>query len=240
MKIHFVILASLLLSNWHCSPKNLPSGTAEAPLDWIVRYSRGPCFGQCPVFELYLAKDGTALLHARSNMLEPGWYIGRIPRAEVREVTGTIDPPGFWTEPADEQPEIADLPSMHLVYRDGQTVRQLQAKGRMTDDMSRAFQMLDNVMAHTAWSLAECRPVPWQETTDAVIVQFKPGVLPEVWLSEHHVLGLRLERTISRRTGHYLFKLTRADIEPNDVLQHVRQDPDVIGAQWDHPLQPRR
>jgi hypothetical protein len=240
MRILPLFLACLLLSTWQCSSKTVPAETANAQLDWIVRYSRGPCFGQCPVFELYLAKDGTAILHARANMLEPGWYAGRVPRAEVKEVTRVIDPPGFWTKPAEDQPEIADLPSMHLVYRDGRTVCQLQAKGRMTDDMSRVFLMLDNMMAHTAWTPTDRRPVPWQETTDAIIVQLKPGVLPEVWLSEYHAMGLRLERVIAQRTGHYLFKLTRADVEPNDILQHVRQDPDVIGAQWDHPVQPRR
>jgi len=234
----WLVALIVLATSIACQRKALPGGMET--VDWIIRYTQGPCFGECPVYEVYIAREGTALLHSRANLRPPGWYAGHFREQEIRGFLAQFEQPGFWTPAADSLPLIADLPSLHLVWKDGRRQQEIRPSGRMDDGHARLFAMIGRIVERTEWRPTGLRPIPWSEATTALIVQLQPGVRPEVWLSEHLSLGLDLEKVLSRRTGHFLFRLTDASPFPNDVLQHVRADPEVVGAEWDRELRPRR
>lgn len=221
-----------------CQQKAWPRDEGYPTIDWIVSYGRGGCFGECPVFELYILRKGKALLFAKHNLLRPGWYADGWSLKMVRRLVHPLRSPEVWTKAADTLPQIAELPSLHLAYKQGKTIRQWSVENRLSPSMEQVLLHLDDLVVKAHWIPTDLRPRFPSAISDVLIIQFKPGVLPEVWLSEHLDLGLRLDRTLARRTGHYRFRLTGL-LPANDVFQHVRRDADVLGASWDYSLSPR-
>ena len=75
MKNEFYIIALSLGTLASC---HLSKGTSTVQDNttqwspWVIKYERGPCFGQCPVYVFYLLSDHTGLIEVKANLLEPG------------------------------------------------------------------------------------------------------------------------------------------------------------------------
>ena len=111
-------MAILVNSGCHLSKTSNAAPDAEPQwMPWVIKYERGPCFGQCPVYEFYLLEDNSGLIEVKQNLLEPGWYHADLDQEAVHDILMDIEPRSWWKEDISGLPEIADLPSMSIIYK---------------------------------------------------------------------------------------------------------------------------
>lgn len=89
-----------------------------APEDW-VELRRGPCFGNCPVYEVTLRADGTATYRGGDFAPRQGQWGGTVDPQRVERLLARLDSAGFWSMPRDRQLRIIDLPQTVLRARAG-------------------------------------------------------------------------------------------------------------------------
>ncbi len=61
---------------------------AEEPVrkdDWIT-FSKGYCFGKCPVYTLTIFKDGSMLYEGKANVERLGFYTAQLSKEQVKEL----------------------------------------------------------------------------------------------------------------------------------------------------------
>ncbi len=208
---------------------------------WVLKYQRGPCFGQCPVYAFYLLSDNTGLIYVHANLLEPGWYSAPLDQESVHEILMLFEPEAWWHEDLSGEPEIADLPLLNLTYWHAQGLRTLTVRNQFSRSLSYVFEKLNHLIEEGRWMTTDLRPLESPEVPQTdVIVQLKEGVNIHVWMKKFERFGIQLKKKIAPHQQYYVVKKNPAMGDSNDFLQYIKIDIDVIDAQWDLTMEQRK
>jgi len=231
----FVILSCSSSKSKVSATKN---DTGQWP--WVVKYDRGSCFGECPVYTFYLLSDHQGLIDAKYNLMEPGWYEADLDQEAVHQLLSDIEPESWWNQDLSDLPEIADLPGLSLLYKHKDGLRWIATRGKMSGSMTEVFQSLDHIVTEARWQSTQQRPLDPEipEPTD-VIVQLKDGIDIHSWMKKYAHFGIYLKKRISPKMQFYVVSKDPGLGAANDFLQYIKLDADVIEAQWDHQLSNR-
>jgi hypothetical protein len=215
--------------------------TSDTLKTYVLKYERGPCFGQCPVYSFYLLSDHTAIVNAKANLMDTaGWYFSNPDQESIVEILELLEPVEWWMTDLKEEPEIADLPHVSLHYFHPKGARHMNIHSRTTHSLENVFAKLNHLVSESIWSKTELRPyeIPEPPLTD-LIVQLKDGVNINDWIKKYEQFGAQLKKRITPNQQYYLVSKHPDKGFANDFLQSAKIDPDVIDAQWDKPLQER-
>lgn len=210
--------------------------------EFVLKYDRSPCFGQCPVYTFYLLNDHTALVYSKANLMDTsGWYFAKPDQESIVEILELIEPQEWWLQDLRDQPEIADLPAVSLVYHHHAGLRNLSIQSRTSHEFENVFGKLNHLVTESRWKPTVLRPdeISQQEMTN-VIVQLKDGVDIRQWMKKFDEYGMHLIKRLSPNQQYYLVAKDPAKGFANDFLQLIKRDPEVIDAQWDRKLEERR
>lgn len=239
--ILILVVGILVNSGCHLSKTSKAAPDVEPQWKpWVIKYERGPCFGQCPVYEFFLLEDNSGLIEVKQNLLEPGWYHADLDQEAVHDILTDIEPWSWWKQNIGGEPEIADLPAMSIIYKHKDGLRRCAVKGRISDQTSRLFQKVEHLVRESRWTITTMRPlVPnLPEPTD-VIVQLKDGVDVQVWMKKYSTFGIKLKKRVAPNQQYYVVAKHPEMGSSNDFLQYLKLDSEVVGAQWDEELAPR-
>ena len=89
----------------------LAAGRREA--DW-VSLRRGPCFGNCPIYEVTLRDDGSATYLGGDYAPRRGRHEGRVDPRQVAQLVERLHEVGFWEMRVDRQLRVMDMPAATL------------------------------------------------------------------------------------------------------------------------------
>lgn len=241
MMIICIPLLSLSVACHSSKKKMMAESTVPGLKPWTLKYQRGPCFGQCPVYAFYLMSDNTGLIYVHANLLEPGWYTAPLDQKAVHEILQLVEPVAWWHEDMSGQPEIADLPLLNLTYLHPDGVRTLTVQKQFSTSLSNVFEKLNKLVNEGRWVTTDIRPLESPEVPQTdVIVQLKEGVDIHQWMLKYERFGIELKKRIAPRQQYYLVKKDPAKGDSNDFLQYIKRDTDVVDAEWDKTLEQRQ
>jgi hypothetical protein len=83
-----------------CAPRSSTTTVADntgAGLDPVITLDRTACFGQCPVYHLSVAPDGTVLYQGSAHVPHLGPATGRIPPERVEALLSEIERAGYFS-----------------------------------------------------------------------------------------------------------------------------------------------
>ena len=104
------------------TPGLLAAGVPKG-LDWVA-LERGPCFGNCPIYEVTLRSDGLATYVGGDYAPRRGRFEAQVDSAAVARLLARLDSVGFWEMKVDRQLRVTDLPDVILrAERDGRQHR---------------------------------------------------------------------------------------------------------------------
>jgi Domain of unknown function (DUF6438) len=223
------------------SKKSADGGiSVNSSSDWVLRFDRGPCFGQCPVYTFYLLSDYSGLIEVKANLLEPGWYQANLDQEAVHEIIMDIEPESWWNDDLSDEPEIADLPFTQLAYKHQDGLRFLEVRNKLSHQTGNVFQKVGHLVQEARWVPTTNRPKEpdIQQPTD-IIVQLKEGVDVQQWMKKFESFGMQLKKKVAPRLSYYVVSMKPGSYTPSDFLQAIKADADVVDAQWDKPLTSR-
>src|SRR5688500_11849582 len=219
----------------------LTTTSSDSLRTFVLKYERGPCFGQCPVYAFYLLSDHTAIVNAKANLMDTaGWYYSTPDQEAIVEILELLEPMEWWMVDLKDQPEIADLPQVSLNYHHPKGIRRMTIQSRTTHSLETVFVKLNHIVTESLWVKTDMRPyeIPEPARTD-LIVQLKEGVDIHEWMKKFDSFGIQLKKRLSPRGQYYLVSKHPEKGYSNDFLQSIKLDPDVVDAQWDNQLQRR-
>jgi|GEM_PF-1600913 len=234
--LFFLFIVGLVIATISCKCTK-HSSTADAstpPGTWILKYDRGPCFGSCPVYTLYLLTDHHGLLYAKTNLLPQGWYAASLDQKEVDELLRMLELDKYWHPDLSDQPTISDQPSHHLEYKHPSGLRILDAQSKFNTDLSDLFRKFNHLVEETKWDTSSMRPADFvpQPSLD-FIVQLKAGIDPDKWIKKYATYGATVKRKISPSQTYYLISKDPAKGSSDNFYAALKRDQDLIGVQID-------
>ncbi len=124
-----------------------------------VKLRRGMCYGTCPVFDLTLRADGTAIWNGQAWVEPLGEHRGRISAAAFDRVTRKVIENGFDDWPPvliDETQRITDVPDYELtVARGGVRKHVVQEHPYLPPGFERIAHEMERVVRRLGWSAQE-------------------------------------------------------------------------------------
>lgn len=235
-----VLIATLLTPACKSSKSSKEPPVHTTVTNWVLKYERTPCFGECPVYVFYLLTDNSGLIDVRYNLLEPGWYAADLDQESVHYLLEDLEPEGWWNEDLSDQPEIADMPGRSIVYKHKEGLRWYALGSRTSAKAEDIFGQLDHLVSEGRWEPSILRPLNPElpEPTD-VLVQLKEGVDVNIWMQKYTSFGISLKKRVSPNLNYYVVSKKNDQGAANDFLQYMKHDEDVIDAQWDKELSVR-
>lgn len=241
--INLTLLYAFALTISSCASKKEVNSTQQLNTEsksYILKYNRGPCFGQCPVYTFYLLSDHTGLVYSKSNLMDTtGWYSTPLDQESVVEILELIEPASWWNQNLANQPEIADLPSSSLTYYHQQGTRTLTIQNKTTQPLEDVFGKLSHLITESVWIATNLRPLESASTPENIIVQLKDDIDIQRWMGKFDRFGITLIKRLSPNQNYYLVTKDPAMGNANDFFQYIKADVDVVGAQWDKEIKER-
>ena len=134
-----------------------PTAEASQPNPWpttdtLLYYSRGACFGMCPIFELTVMKDGRAMYVGKNHVDRIGGFYANVSLEDVEHVRKKANEIGYFQmNPVYDNEIVHDLPNIITgIEHDGRLHRVLNRyKGPAS--LQRLYAELDTLIEHQQW-----------------------------------------------------------------------------------------
>ena len=211
-----------------------------------IQYSRGSCFGRCPVYDLEVYENGLLVFNGKRFVDKGGPWQRSVDRSRVTALLAAFEAADFENYPSNFRSEIADASKIDIVYigQDG------QAYGTsFTDYAPDELLALDRQLQELA-TLDGYRPVldslsrnPFRGVTDKqreeIIVELQPGTEVNSWLIGYGKQNVELKERLSPNGNYYLITADPNLMAAEELLEYLRQDEAVMSAQRNGRVGPR-
>lgn len=126
--------------------------TPIAATDTLLYYSRGACFGMCPIFELTVMKDGRSIYVGKNHVDRIGGFNANVRLSEVEHVLKKAEEIGYFQmNHVYDNEKVHDLPNIITgIEHEGQLHRVLNRyKGPAS--LQRLYAELDTLIERQQW-----------------------------------------------------------------------------------------
>ena len=227
------------------SPGCLPTSSTSLNLDQLQKIATmetKPCFGTCPVYTLTVYEKGVATYEGERYTERLGLYSRFLTKEEFAAVEHALRETNLWKYQDVYQSRIPDLPTVKITQfePDGRQKSVAGKDGRPESIM--ALEELFRKIAESGnWKLREeaAEQLPEGAIRQEIIVQLQPGTEVENWALSYNAQGLEVVKKLSPTIDYYLVQYDVQKIQPQAMLDKIRSDMRVVGAEFNKTLSPR-
>ena len=222
--------------------KNMEHAAFEMPKE-IIRYSRGSCYGKCPVYTLQLFSDGKVILVGKQNMNHIGMYEYDLNEDEMQALTELLQKTDFNAMKDDYTGNIADLPHVDLAVTTSDVQKKIGGNWQFPEELTTVFEALNQYVQSEKWMPVKEKPILHLQSSsiipDRIIVNLRDGMDGEDWVRKYNAFSGAIVKRVSPRMQLWVMTYDMYTIHPMEMLQKIKSDTDVVTAEFDKNLEMR-
>jgi hypothetical protein len=161
MRLVFLICLSSLL--FACSSKKnqvqpvIPvvalEDVKEIVTDTLLYYSRGACYGMCPIFELTVMKDGKAFYLGKNHVDRIGGFQAKIEYTDLAPVLQKANDIGYFElKGVYDNEGVQDLPNIVTAIANNGKLHRVRNRYKGPAALRMLYAELDTMIARQTWS----------------------------------------------------------------------------------------
>ena len=125
----------------------------EVVSDTMLYYSRGACFGMCPIFELTVMKDGRATYVGKNHVDRIGRFQALINYSDIAPVLQKANDIGYFElNAAYDLEAVQDLPNIITAIANNGKLHRVRNRYKGPAALRMLYTELDTMIARQAWS----------------------------------------------------------------------------------------
>jgi len=141
-------------------PDELPMKPQDSLLTF---YSRSPCFGMCPVFDLWVYQNGQVIFRGRNFVNHIGYYHTTWQPAALHKILHVSDSIGYFSmQDVYDEERVTDLPSVMTTVVKDNTRKDVRNRYRGPKALQALYQALDDQIAASDWKPLNDFPPGWK------------------------------------------------------------------------------
>ena len=118
----------------------------------MIKMTKGPCFGRCPVYSLTIDGTGNANLTAQKFMDIEGFFARTLEKEEVTDLVNAFLDANFWGFEDEYTGNITDLPTTVITFsHDGKT-KEVTAYYNIPDELVALIDKVHAIAMDKAWA----------------------------------------------------------------------------------------
>ncbi len=202
--------------------------------DKLIEMSKGPCYGNCPVFTLTILENGLASYKGERNTDRLGTYVKKLDKSQMERLRREFKNANLFQYRDVYSGRIPDVQSVTITYYEGDRKKTISGKEVRPNAVKWLESILDQVANDPeGWVLKEA---PQDDKPDYLIpnelvVELSEGITPEEWAENYIEADMIAERQFGD-TGYWIFSFDDSLVAPDEMLEKVRTDENVLSAEF--------
>ncbi len=222
----------------------LPNGKPYTMLE----YSKGMCFGKCPVYNISIMSDGNMEYFGKMHVDKLGTYNKRLTKGELATLFTELKAMDLFQYKNEYGGQVMDISKQELIYREAGKEKKIICKLGYPDALVALITKIDKIAtASDGWKLIEGlpdRPANNNEVDrtkyDEVIVHIQKDFDIKKWVNDYEAYGLTVKKPLSPNGFIWLLGFNPDTVTGKEMVQLLRDDPDIIKADLNQKVQPRK
>ncbi len=203
----------------------------------VIQMSKGPCYGRCPVFKLTVYENGLASYEGERYTDRLGLYVKKLEKGQLERLLGEFKRANVWQYRDSYRGRIPDMQSVTITYHEGSRKKTITGKEIRPNAVKWLETQLDQLAQSEGWVLKEAPQdnVPDYLIADELLVELEEGADPETWAKKFAQADMAFVRTLND-SGYGIFSYNDELITPEQMLEQVRMDEEVISAEFNKQI----
>jgi hypothetical protein len=137
------------------TPSVVQETETKSPSDTAISYSRGACFGMCPIFDLVVMKDGKASYLGKNNVNRIGRFEAQVSFSDIQLIQSKAREIGYFELlPVYDNESVHDLPNITTGISDGKHVHRVRNRYKGPAALRYLYTELDSLIERQSWKAA--------------------------------------------------------------------------------------
>jgi len=226
MKNAIILITTLFFSSLQAQDKDL-----------LVTYSKGACFGKCPVYNIEITNSGLLTYEGKFNVERRGTFQRQLEKRELRKLKRKLKCGKFKNLEPEYGAEIMDAPMSVISYFKKDTIYTTKVKGTAPEKFKKIQEIADQLgdINNQAFNWETIREIeseqPKRLASQTIIVELHDGVLLEKWIKKYSKYNLALMKSLTPGKPIYLLEFDHLRIHTPQLIIQMQQDREVKNAE---------
>lgn len=221
------------------SPEHIDKYTLRA------QYRQDACFGRCPVYTLSLYENGLLIYQGERFTDKPGTWYQLLGRSETETLISQLDALDFESYPTVFPSQIPDMALRTVSYTSSSgTQYQSAFKEQAPDELAVVADRMKELGDSGSFTVYDGPLDLFGEAPDLdpqeIIVELRAGVNPTEWIINYSKQNVQYVERLAPNSNYYLITTDPNLMTADDLIPFLREDPEVVSAQRNRPVSPRR
>ena len=192
-----------------------PNATSKES-ELIIRLTKGPCFGTCPVFDLEIYSDGRVVFMPRMFTLQEDTVTAQWP---LEPILAAFLQAGLDTMATEYLQPISDIPTFSLSFQK----KRIQWNGGAPRVLYQLMGMLDSLAIDEGW-LEPPKASGEVEAPVELIVRLVEPISDSKWLDAYGKYKLVHVRNVDQAGEYIILKYNQDAISATELIRLLRKD----------------
>ena len=241
MKKSFLFILVVTLSAFSC--KTIKMETDPAKVSPMIVYSKGPCFGKCPIYTLTIYNSGLAKFNGIRFTEKSGKYEKQLSLETFTELIDLFENNRFWRFDDLYGMELVDAPTVTVSYSYNDKTKTVKGKSHFPEKLEEIMTRLDTFEKdNDGWFQTE-KPVNVNKNEtiveNQIIIKAAVGMIMSTWLQEYKQYGVRLLKKIGEGEDIWLIRYDINKIKPEEMMKILKSDKYISEAEFNTKISDR-
>ncbi len=208
----------------------------------IIEMSKSPCYGRCPVFTLTVYEKGIVSYRGERYTPRTGLWIKKLDKPTYQALLEAFRQANLWQFDNAYRGEYFDAPTVAITYYEEGDVKTITGKDGRPAQVLALEALLDDITLLDGWKQIS-KPnhgLPENVIPNELIVQLVDGRDAVMWVRQYRRHEMQVVERITPAGNYWLVRYNAETTDPESMLAKVRDDAEVIGAEFNKKLSMRQ
>lgn len=250
MKVYSILMVLAIFLAQDCNNRTTDSSSSENTLiDFgekrvLIKMSKNPCFGKCPIYNLTIYTDGYVEFNGQRFTDKLGKFSKNIPKMVVSKLYKEFEAIGFMKMDEKYISQLHDSPKTNITFHpDAETKRTVTGDSFRPKELLALEEKLVNIAMSEEWTLLEKKKnsdnLPNSFIRDQIIAKFNKDTDIPVYIRSHEQYGLDIKKRVAPKSDLWVLTFDTLKINPSDMLLLLQDADEVEIAEFNKQLNNR-
>ncbi len=238
-----LVIVTLAFLNTSCSPA-IKMETDVALTSPKIVYSKGACYGECPVYNLTIYNTGLMKYNGIRYSSMIGKYEKQLTDVEYINLVKLFKDANIWKLDENYDMNIADLPTTTLSFSDKDKQKTMKTKSSFPPAVDVLEKQLLEMIKLDGWKQTDIpivETVPKNEILikNELIIKGTDQLILVRWLREYAEYEMKIVRRLGPDSPLWLVTFNQEKIDPDELIKKIKEDPSIATVEFNKKISNR-
>jgi len=147
MRNSIIVLFTIILAVFSCRS----TGNGMGENQFIIKMTKTPCYGKCPVYSIEIDKKGLTVLEGKKNLDKIGKFQLQLPESELKELIQTFVSSDFFQFQDEYISKKTDLSTTYITFQYDGKLKKIRDYDGAPIELKNLEKKVEMLLERTGW-----------------------------------------------------------------------------------------